>query len=165
MPPSSRHLVRAAEAHDVAQMVDLYEQVAIEGGHILGEPPVDRARLAERWASAMTRADGAVLVSESAGIVTGIAVVGDLPVAEVSMLVGHRWRGRGVGRALLEAAIAWAHSRGATKVVLEVFTHNAPAIALYRRCGFREVASPLRSYPRRTGEIYSAVAMELPLHG
>lgn len=165
MPGDERHRVRPAGALDVAPMVELYEQVAIEGGHILGEPPVDRVALAGRWRGELGRADGEVLVTERTGTVTGFAIVAALPVAEVSMLVGRPFRGQGAGRALLEAAVAWARGRGAARVVLEVFDHNAPAIALYRSCGFRDVAAAPRSHPRRTGETFRSVAMELPLQG
>ncbi|AXI77171.1 GNAT family N-acetyltransferase [Peterkaempfera bronchialis] len=45
-------------------------------------------------------------------------------------------RGRGVGRALVEAACGWAREEGATRLTLRVLGHNAPARALYERCGF-----------------------------
>jgi RimJ/RimL family protein N-acetyltransferase len=48
------------------------------------------------------------------------------------------WRGRGLGRALLEACIRKAFERGLTRVELEVYAGNAAAIALYRRLGFVE---------------------------
>jgi GNAT superfamily N-acetyltransferase len=45
-------------------------------------------------------------------------------------------RGRGVGRALGEAVIAWARERGFGGVVLWVTDGNDAAIALYERLGF-----------------------------
>ncbi|WP_331766448.1 GNAT family N-acetyltransferase [Embleya sp. NBC_00896] len=45
--------------------------------------------------------------------------------------------GRGLGRALLEAAIARAHDRGLRRLELTVMTHNRAALGLYLRCGFR----------------------------
>jgi putative acetyltransferase len=47
------------------------------------------------------------------------------------------WRGQGLGRRLIEAAIARAWGRGLTRVELEVRVDNAPAIRLYERVGFR----------------------------
>ena len=45
-------------------------------------------------------------------------------------------RGRGLGRALLEATLARADAVGITRVELRVRTDNEPAIGLYRSCGF-----------------------------
>ena len=47
-------------------------------------------------------------------------------------------RGRGVGRALLRAAVREARSRGAWSLRLDVFDNNAPAISAYRRAGFAD---------------------------
>ncbi|MFI6446518.1 GNAT family N-acetyltransferase [Kitasatospora sp. NPDC050543] len=47
-------------------------------------------------------------------------------------------RGRGVGRALVEAACDAARGEGARRITLRVLGHNAPARRLYARCGFRE---------------------------
>ncbi|WP_371482058.1 N-acetyltransferase family protein [Kitasatospora sp. NBC_00315] len=46
-------------------------------------------------------------------------------------------RGRGIGRALVEAACAAARAEGARRITLRVLGHNAPARRLYERCGFR----------------------------
>jgi ribosomal protein S18 acetylase RimI-like enzyme len=52
------------------------------------------------------------------------------------MYVAPRGRGRGVGEALVGAVLEEARRRGRPEVVLEVASNNAPAIALYERCGF-----------------------------
>lgn len=54
------------------------------------------------------------------------------------LLVDPRFRGRGIGRALLAAAIEQAELEGARKLVLRVLGHNTPARALYTACGFVE---------------------------
>ncbi|HUK64428.1 MAG TPA: GNAT family N-acetyltransferase [Dongiaceae bacterium] len=45
-------------------------------------------------------------------------------------------RGRGVGRALCDAVIAWARERGLVDIVLSVTEGNTTAQALYERQGF-----------------------------
>ncbi|MFD0279960.1 GNAT family N-acetyltransferase [Kitasatospora sp. NPDC127111] len=45
-------------------------------------------------------------------------------------------RGRGLGRALIEAACAAAREDGARRITLRVLGHNAPARRLYEACGF-----------------------------
>jgi putative acetyltransferase len=50
------------------------------------------------------------------------------------------WRGQGLGRQLIEAAIARAWSRGLTRIELEVRVDNEPARRLYERVGFEHEA-------------------------
>lgn len=51
-------------------------------------------------------------------------------------------RGRGVGRALVEAAFERARERGCGRIELDVNEDNAAALALYRACGFRLEPKP-----------------------
>lgn len=53
-----------------------------------------------------------------------------------AMWVKPAGRGSGVGRALVETAVAWAISAGATAVALHVTEGNMPALRLYSACGF-----------------------------
>lgn len=55
------------------------------------------------------------------------------------MAVDEKFRGKKVGQALALAALDKARENGAAKVILYSNTRLAPAIALYRKLGFREV--------------------------
>jgi len=68
-------------------------------------------------------------------------------------------RGRGVGAALLDAAIAWARARRATALRLDVTAGDGAAARLYRRMGFVDVGVPVA----RTGTALSEQAMMLAL--
>ena len=68
-------------------------------------------------------------------------------------------RGQGVGRRLLDACLAHAPRAGMSKVELTVYTSNAAAIALYRRCGFTAIGV-VRDYRRLDGVTYDALLME-----
>jgi ribosomal-protein-alanine N-acetyltransferase len=57
-------------------------------------------------------------------------------------------RRRGIGGALLRAAVGAAESRGATSMYLEVRASNRAAIALYGSRGFREVGRRPAYYRR-----------------
>ena len=60
-------------------------------------------------------------------------------VREIKALtVDPRFRRRGIGRALLDAAIERARAEGVRKLTLRVLGHNTPARALYAACGFVE---------------------------
>ena len=60
-------------------------------------------------------------------------------VAEVSVYVGEKGRGRGVGRALLEALIEASERNGIWTLQAGVFPENEASVKLHLRCGFREV--------------------------
>ena len=60
-------------------------------------------------------------------------------VAEVSVYVGERGRGRGIGRALLDALVAASERNGIWTLQAGVFPENEASIRLHLSCGFREV--------------------------
>jgi phosphinothricin acetyltransferase len=60
-------------------------------------------------------------------------------VAEHSVYVDPAARGRGAGRAALEALIATYEARGFWKLLSRVFPENKASLALHERCGFRTV--------------------------
>ena len=65
----------------------------------------------------------------------------------LSVAVAGRQRGRGLARNLLNLHLRRLAGLGARTVFLEVDEHNDPAIRLYRRAGFREVARRANYYP------------------
>ena len=60
-------------------------------------------------------------------------------VGEVSVYVAGPARGRGVGRALLEALVAGAEAAGIWTLQAGVFPENEGSLALHERAGFRRV--------------------------
>jgi L-amino acid N-acyltransferase YncA len=60
-------------------------------------------------------------------------------IAEFSVYVDRALRGRGAGRAAMEALIDAARDAGLWKLVSRVFVENGASRALLRRVGFREV--------------------------
>jgi L-phenylalanine/L-methionine N-acetyltransferase len=79
--------------------------------------------------------------------------------AEIGMAVADEWQGRGIGSALLKAALdladRWLSLR---RVELTVYADNAVAIHLYRKFGF-EVEGLLRGYSFRDGAFVDSYAM------
>jgi L-amino acid N-acyltransferase YncA len=72
-------------------------------------------------------------------------------VGEVSVYVDAAARGRGLGRALLEALEQRARELEYWKLVGKLFTDNAASAALVERCGWRTVGLHLR-HGRLDGE-------------
>ena len=60
-------------------------------------------------------------------------------VGEESVYVAERARGRGVGRALLDAVIESARAGGLWTLQAGIFPDNEASLELHRRVGFREV--------------------------
>lgn len=72
-------------------------------------------------------------------------------VAEEAVYVASDARGRGVGRALLEAVIAESESRGLWTLQAGIFPENTASRALHERCGFRLVGRHERLGRMRDG--------------
>jgi len=53
------------------------------------------------------------------------------------VVVRKDWRGQGLGRALLDAVLAWARTQGAVRAQLLADLDNAPALAFYDRVGWQ----------------------------
>lgn len=60
-------------------------------------------------------------------------------VAEESVYVGAAYRGRGVGRRLLEQLIAESETLGIWTLQAGIFPENAASVRLHEACGFRIV--------------------------
>ena len=73
-------------------------------------------------------------------------------------MVAASHRRRGIGRALLEQAVAWARDAGVLKLELHVFPWNEPAIRLYEQFGFEREGLRKEHY-RRGGEHVDAILM------
>ena len=76
------------------------------------------------------------------------------------MLVAQEWRHRGVGTALGETLLGWAGEHPQIeRVGLTVVSVNAPALNLYRKCGFREEGRLLRRFRLGDGEYVDDIPM------
>lgn len=70
-----------------------------------------------------------------------------LNVHDLSVLPAYR--GRGIGRSLLETVIDCARKRGCCGVTLEVRADNEPAKHLYKALGFSDWLAPLAFWERK----------------
>jgi L-amino acid N-acyltransferase YncA len=83
-------------------------------------------------------------------------------VGEESVYVADHARGRGVGRALLEALIESAEDGGLWTLQAGIFPDNVASLELHRRLGFREVGVRER-IGQLEGEWRDVVLLELRL--
>jgi L-amino acid N-acyltransferase YncA len=83
-------------------------------------------------------------------------------VADFSVYVARVGRGRGAGRAAVEALVAACEARGYWKLVSRIFPENKASLALCRSLGFREVGV-YRRHAKLRGEWKDTVIVELLL--
>jgi L-phenylalanine/L-methionine N-acetyltransferase len=80
-------------------------------------------------------------------------------VGQIGMAVRDDWQGKGVGTALMEAAVDLADKwLNLTRLELEVYTDNAPAIRLYKKFGFT-VEGTLAQFAFRDGQYVDSYLM------
>jgi len=139
--------IRPAGPEDIEAVVALVADVDRERGEELDEAALRSLLL-----------DAVLFVAEAEdGIAGNLGVHGiDGASASLGMSVAAAWRRRGVGTALIEAAIEWARAQNLDRLRLEVLADNAPAVALYRKLGFVEDS-------RRRGGRGEVVLMSLAL--
>lgn len=145
-------------------MMALRVAVAAEGKWIGAELPLDEEGDRQRLRPGRPGTASFVAVDAGGTLVANLGIeLARYGVASLGMCVADGWRGQGVGRALMEAAIDWARSAGAHKVDLQVWPHNDAAQRLYEALGFVAEGHLRRHYPRKNGELWDAVIMGLVL--
>jgi len=159
-------LVRPARESDLDGWLDLYEAVATEGRWIGGELPIDRQEQRRKFLEGFVerKSPAAALIAVSGEVPAGhLFLTTRRGIGEIGMAVDHAWRNRGVGTALMAAAVDWARAQGLHKVTLQLWPHNVAARRLYDKFGFVEEGYLRRHYRRRNGELWDAVVMGLVL--
>lgn len=103
-----------------------------------------------------------IIVAEEDGVIAGYSVFyltppeSELP----DIVVEEGYRGRGLGRQLLEYSIGELKSRGIETVFLEVRVSNTPARTIYEHMGFEEIGVRKYFY---SNPVEDAVCMRLDI--
>ena len=155
-------VIRHAEPDDYHGMHRVFEgERAVAGTLQLPYQSVERWRLrlanpSQEYYSLVACVDAEIVGSLGLGAV-------ERPrrrhVGDLGMAVRDDWQGKGVGTALMRAAIDLADNwLNMERIELTVYVDNAPAIALYRRFGFEVEGVHLR-YAFREGTYVDAHTM------
>lgn len=147
MDPMPSLTIRAAQTSDAAALAELCTQ--------LGYPTTPDA-IPPRLARLDADPDVRTLVAASDGMVIGLATVHirytinhEAPLGQLTLLVvDERARTRGVGRALVGAAEAWARERGCKRFVVTTALRRTAAHAFYEKLAFKHTG-------RRYGKDFS----------
>lgn len=137
-------LIRVATAADAEAVCTIYNQ-GIEERIATLETELRSPDERRQWMAARGSRHP-VIVAELDGSVLGWASLNPFNprcaydhVADLSVYVERGWRGKGVGRLLLDRLVDLARQLGYHKMVLAAFPSNRAGMALYERVGFGTV--------------------------
>ena len=139
--------VREATPADAAILVAHLQELAREPGINIPLAPDEVTITVEQEKAILAdfaeSPSALMLVAEADGLIVGELSLKAISsrkavkhVATLGMSVKQAWRGKGVGRELISAALEWAPTAGIKRVELYVYARNAAAIALYEKSGF-----------------------------
>ncbi len=138
---SASLVIRRIEYGDIPSFHRCLDTVAREGIHLAMTKAPNLERITDFIKNqVIARGVGIVAVADDdvvgwCDLVPG-TVVTQSHSASLGMGLLPAYRGQGLGKRLLDAAIAAAREKGFHRITLQVNADNAPAIALYRRAGF-----------------------------
>jgi RimJ/RimL family protein N-acetyltransferase len=168
------YTIRPVQPDDAAGIIALLSSVAHDPINNIGRD-ADEPMFTEEWerdylTTQVTRPDWLCLVaiSESGEVIGDLTLDGKKRKAMrhcaiLGISVRADYRGQGVGRALMERAIAWARESGAiTRIELQVLARNAIAIRLYEKLGFQHEGHHPRAF-YRDGQYLDDITMGLLL--
>jgi ribosomal protein S18 acetylase RimI-like enzyme len=149
--------IRRAGPSDAEGIADLIS--AMEPHLLVSEISRDERRDRFRWL--LEGGYNVSFLAEAEGRLVGelTLALGNPNPTEIGFGVDRAWRRRGVGRALLEHAVAWADENGIHKLTAEVFPHNAAALGLLRQAGFAEEAYLINQFRRKAGGANDAILL------
>ncbi len=168
---ASSTVVRAATAADLpalghlgALLVRMHHD--LDGARFIAPTPLTEALYADFLGAQLADPDVVVLVAERDGEVVGytyagiegpdyMALRGPAGVG-YDLIVHPAHRGRGVGRALLEATVAALGARGAAQIVISTADRNEAAQRMFAAAGFR------RTMVEMTKELNEPIGVRRP---
>jgi L-amino acid N-acyltransferase YncA len=157
-------LVRPATDADLASILHVYNQGIEDGEATLETQPKSTGDMAGWWAQHDERY--AVLLAQADGDVVGWASLNRFSqrcahsaIADLSVYVERRWRGRGIGLELLVQLEQRAVAGDFHKIVLHALNSNESGKRLYAKAGFREVGV-FREHGTIDDRYVDVVAME-----
>ena len=143
---AARFSTRVASLDDAAAIADIYNQGISDGVATFETEPRTPDQVAallrdkrDRYPTIVVECDGRIIAWAGASAYRARAAYAG--IADHSVYVDRAWRGKGAGRAALEALVPEYARRGFWKLSSRIFEDNAASLALHVRCGFRIVGT------------------------
>lgn len=139
-------MIQLVTADDVPEVVQLVAETLAEFGLQFGNGSATDDDLHQLPASYAERG-GAFWIARDRGTLVGTA--GMFPLSPTmfelrKMYLRPASRGFGIGKRLLDTAVAWSRARGATHIVLDTIEQMQRAIAFYEAHGFQRDDAHIR---------------------
>ncbi len=159
--------VRAADESDLADLVYLWDELKRCGAlsHRLAAT-TDRGQIVDRVRRLLTRPSGRIFLASIGAQPVGMTMVTTVPLGALSeslcvqveyTVVAEPFRRRGIGRALMAAAAAYAEEVGAEQVTVSVSPLSREANRFYAQLGLTPLAvrrvAPAAALRRRLATI------------
>lgn len=81
-------------------------------------------------------------------------------VAEVSIYIGEKYRGLGIGKALLNSLVKNSEENGYWTLQSGIIRENTASLELHKKCGFREIGIREKVAKMNNGKWHDTVLME-----
>jgi phosphinothricin acetyltransferase len=81
-------------------------------------------------------------------------------VVEVSIYVGEKYKGQGIGTTLLTNLIEQSEKNGIWTLYCAIIRENTASIAMHKKCGFKEIGIREKIAKMSNGEWHDVVLME-----
>ncbi|MDK2857113.1 MAG: hypothetical protein PWQ29_837 [Verrucomicrobiota bacterium] len=134
--------IRPAGSDDLAAMTRLLQELFAIETEFEEDPEKQRCGLQ----MLLDSSQAGIWIAERRGRVVGMVAMqlmistaeGGLSGLVEDLVVSSAYRRRGLGKALLDAAVQWAREQGATQIQLLADGHNVPAIIFYRKLDWKQ---------------------------
>lgn len=161
-------LIRKAEITDAKALLQLIKEYLDDSEYI----PINTEDFKQteldilEWIKSLIYSDNSImLVAEFNGKLIGnLDITGHhretlMHTAILGMGILKKWRGVGLGKAMLSTALQWARTNDSLEIItLDVYVQNIAALALYRKFGFYEIGI-IPNFIKDNGRYYDNVSM------
>ena len=126
---------------------------------------ISHPKVVDAWIRALGSGELASLVARDGTAMVGCTAIftdelsWSKHVGELRVLVSPAWRGKGLGRVLIQECFAQALELGLKKLVAQMTTDQRGAIAVFEELGFRAEALLSRHVADRSGTLHDLVLL------
>lgn len=156
--------VRPARLDDLNTITEIYNEAILTTDATFDTEPKTDAEQRAWFAGHGSK--NPILVAELDGVVVGWASLSEwsprrayADTAEVSLYVKQEFRGRGVGRRLLEAVVCEGEKVGLHTVIARITESNQESVHLHERAGFEHIGV-MREVGQKSGKLLDVCLMQ-----
>ncbi len=163
---------------EITQMTTADREAVVEFVKTLSEADllflsrdISHPKVIDAWMRSMEEGRLVSLVARADGVMVGCTTIfvdalgWSRHVGELRVLTSPAWRGRGLGRVLIQECFAQALDLGLTKLIARMTLAQHRAIGVFEELGFRAEAMLTRHVADRNGTLHDLVIMSHDVEG